>query len=210
MGSTNQLKNRFEKLQKESLALKEAPVPVGKTVEPASPSIELKTSAKPEIHAMLRESSKSSFDWKNQFKKTFVRPSLENSRPVSMTEVEWNIQAISDNSVLLSFTQSEQLEESLVQLAAHLKKRKVFWSKVLRNAEHLHVYVDKNKTHLGIRYCTPINAVKNDLKYALEEEYLSGSNTIKTFYMKGQNDWIEIILEISAVKNERKTGEASV
>ena len=152
MESSNHLKNRFEKLQRESHSVKpEAPAAVPQTA-PEKIKIELKASAHPEIHRKVREAEKVSYDWKKQFKQLFVKPDVSAARSTLMTEVEWSLQNLSQNKLLLSFTHSEQLDLNLLKLANHIKKRKTFWAKLLTNAEHLHVYAEKGKTHLGIRY----------------------------------------------------------
>lgn len=209
MEPITKLIDRFEKLQKASEGLNE----VAASAPPAREEkqvIELKASQHPEIHLQLRNAHSKSYDWKKQFKLTCTRPQITTERPSQLTELEWKIQKLCDENVFVSFTQSEALLGQSAKILNSIKKRSQFWKKLLSKAEHLHVSADKNKIYLGMRYLQPVSSIKNSLKSTMEDEYTSGANLLKTYNMKGQDDWMEITIEINAIYEEKGAGEANL
>lgn len=208
MGATNSLKDRFEKLQKTSVSHTEDIV-LNTDVAPERKPVQLQASSYPEVHEKVRNASKQTYDWKKQYKQLFHRPALHTQRSKVMAEFEGNIQSLAGNSLIISFTQNQQLDATLSRASTHLTGARGFWRTILLSAQNLHVSSEKNKLHLSVSYETSTTDLKADLRKILEREYLSDNNSIKTYHLAGQGEWVDIILELTPVTNGRRAEEAT-
>lgn len=210
MGSNHDLKDRFKKLQ-----LKEpngsGVVVDNKIMAAEATKLELNLSSNAHIHQAIANCDDSNvYDWKKVFRKDFPRPAIDEASEPVLQQTQWNIQALMEAPVLISFHYSSCLPKILGRFNTYLTSRPSFWTQVMYGAGQIHIRSAKNKLQLWIRSDDVSVSGHKNMKAVLENEFLSNSKQLKAFNIQKIEEWYEISFDITEKSADIRDKEASV
>ncbi|MBA2403134.1 MAG: hypothetical protein H0V66_00060 [Bdellovibrionales bacterium] len=211
MGSNNDLKQRFLKLQSKEQFVSETVIEKKPTPIATGDKLELSKSTQSHVHEAIENSSQTQvYDWKKTYRKSFHRPTLEETCEPIIQKTQWNIHSLVDNSPLISFHYTHCLSKTLTKLNTYLEAKPFFWSHLMSGAGQIHIRSTKNKLQLWIRSNDSSELKQKRLKTVLENEFIANSKQLKAFSVQKVEEWFELSLDITEKTVDIRDKEASV
>ena len=211
MSSTNDLKERFKRLQ-----IKERPVPESSIITKSnsvdsSIKTELQQSTQSHVHqAVMNCADSQIYDWKKTYRNKFQRPLLTETTDPVIQETQWKMQSLVESPLLMSFHYTDCLSKALVKLNSYIVLRPKFWSQLMLGVGQVHIRSSKNKLQLWLRFSDSMGLSQKRVKTLLENEFVENSRLLKAFNVQKREDWFEIALDLNEKPADIRDKEVSV